>query len=182
MNVIDRVSEAVKKTQQGIFKICHTDVNKASRMIMDAKITLFFGNGGSHALASHIAADITKVSKGKALAVAPFDSVVGLTAWSNDDSYEYTMAQMLKPYTANLNDVCIFFISTSGLSENVMNGMTYTKKPIIFLTNAECEYEDDYPGLLVHLKEPDTRCAENINLAFCHMIVAEIEERFREKH
>lgn len=87
-----------------------------------------FGNGGSAALASHMAADLGKathfpghaslarVKRLKACSVV--DNVPMLTAWANDESYERVFAAQIENFIQP-GDVA-FGISGSGNSPNVL--------------------------------------------------------------
>jgi D-sedoheptulose 7-phosphate isomerase len=89
-----------------------------------------FGNGGSAALASHIACDL-----GKGTTVAgrrPFrvlsltDNVSLITAWANDTSYDNIFAAQLSPFI-QAGDIA-FAVSGSGNSPNVLNGLRVARE------------------------------------------------------
>lgn len=81
-----------------------------------------FGNGGSAALASHMACDLgkgTAPAAGRRLrAVALTDNVALMTAWANDTRYEDIFAQQLENLLRP-GDVALA-ISASGNSPNVL--------------------------------------------------------------
>lgn len=89
-----------------------------------------FGNGGSAALASHLACDLGKGTvngSGKRLrVVALTDNVPLLTAWANDTSYEYIFSEQLTTLLQP-QDVA-FAISGSGNSLNVVHGLRVAKE------------------------------------------------------
>lgn len=170
--VEERIDELSVRTIEGVNSIADDDVLMVAQKILNAKITLLFGNGGSHALASHMAADITKVSKGECLAVCPTDNVAGLTARSNDESYTESIMSLVIPYcSAAEEDVCVIGISTSGASPNVLECLAIIPHPIL-LTNNHTAGEF---GDVICIPEPDVRIAENLNLIFMHMVVDYIE-------
>ena len=89
-----------------------------------------FGNGGSASLASHFANDI-----GKGLArhgrkrfriMSLNDNISTLTAYANDQGYEYVFVEQLKNLM-NSGDLVIG-ISVSGTSANVLNALVYAKE------------------------------------------------------
>ncbi len=99
--------------------------------------TIFtFGNGGSAALASHMAADLGKAThipgppellKLKRLKVLALnDCIPLLTAWSNDASYEVAFASQLENFVQP-GDVA-FGISGSGNSPNVLRALELARK------------------------------------------------------
>lgn len=83
---------------------------------------IFFGNGASASLASHAATDFTKQAKIKAIA---FNDHNLITAFSNDYGYDQWVVKALEFYACP-ND-SIVFISVSGTSPNLVNGLKYAK-------------------------------------------------------
>ena len=95
-----------------------------------------FGNGGSAALASHLAADLGKgthvpgpsslrrVKRLKALALT--DNVPLLTAWANDTDYERVFAAQMENFIA-AGDVA-FGISGSGNSASVLRALELARE------------------------------------------------------
>ncbi|GMV82282.1 MAG: phosphoheptose isomerase [Planctomycetota bacterium] len=84
-----------------------------------------FGNGGSAALASHVAVDLGKgCSRGREKrfrVLSLTDNVPWITALANDDSYDKVFSEQLDNY-AQKRDVAIA-ISASGNSKNVIKAL-----------------------------------------------------------
>ncbi len=100
---------------------------------------LFIGNGGSAAIASHMAADCFNNGNIKALA---FNDAPAVTCISNDYGYEYVFEKPLEMYTEN-GDM-LFAISSSGQSENILRGVNaYQKKNAEIFTFSG--FKDDNP-------------------------------------
>jgi len=80
------------------------------------------GNGGSAAIASHFACDLTKGTRHDALSrfrvVALTDNIPLMTAWGNDASYDRIFAEQLTPLVRP-GDV-VLLISASGDSANIV--------------------------------------------------------------
>ena len=85
----------------------------------DGKI-FFVGNGASASLCSHAATDFTKQAKIRSYA---FNDHNLITALSNDFGYENWVAKAIEFYVQP-NDRVIF-ISVSGNSPNLVNGLKY---------------------------------------------------------
>ena len=83
---------------------------------------IFVGNGASASLASHAATDFTKQAKIPSIA---FNDHNLITALSNDYGYQNWVSKAIEFY-ANPLDM-IFFISVSGESINLINGLDYAK-------------------------------------------------------
>lgn len=96
----------------GIEKAC--DVIKGKT----GKTVYFIGNGGSAAIASHMAIDFWK--NGGMPAVAFNDGPL-LTCISNDFGYKHVFEKPVEMF-ANKGDV-LFAISSSGKSENILMGV-----------------------------------------------------------
>ena len=80
------------------------------------KKTLVVGNGGSAAIASHVAVDLTKNAKIRAI---NFNEADLITCFANDYGYEQWMAQAVAAY-GEPGDVLIA-VSSSGCSKNILN-------------------------------------------------------------
>ena len=89
--------------------ILKTNQNKKKLMI--------FGNGGSAAIASHIAVDFTKAVRIRATNYNEADLI---TCLSNDFGYQYWVSKAIEFY-ADKGDI-IILISSSGTSSNIING------------------------------------------------------------
>jgi len=93
--------------------------------------TIFlFGNGGSAALASHMACDLgkgTAPAAGRRLrAVALTDNVALITAWANDARYEDIFAEQLENLLHPGDVACA--ISASGNSPNILAGLSFARR------------------------------------------------------
>ena len=93
---------------------------------------IIIGNGGSNAIASHLAVDYTKVLKKKCLA---FTDSSMLTCFMNDEGIE----NVYKEYLASFADeeTLVILISSSGNSPNICQSALYCKDnniPFITLT------------------------------------------------
>ncbi|MCW8901350.1 MAG: SIS domain-containing protein [Gammaproteobacteria bacterium] len=81
------------------------------------------GNGGSASIASHASIDFTKAANIRSVT---FNESSLLTCFSNDYGYEYWVEKALGFY-ADKQDMVIL-ISSSGQSENIINGAMQAKK------------------------------------------------------
>lgn len=80
------------------------------------------GNGGSAAIASHLANDLLKAVGVRAMV---FTDAAVLTALTNDDGYETAYAQQVERW-AEADDL-LLAISSSGGSENILQAVTAAK-------------------------------------------------------
>jgi len=96
------------------------DLRKAAGLVMHAhqhqcKI-ICVGNGGSAAMASHVAVDFTKAAGIRAV---NFNEADLITCFANDYGYENWVEKALEAY-ADAGDLAIL-ISSSGKSQNILN-------------------------------------------------------------
>jgi D-sedoheptulose 7-phosphate isomerase len=109
--------------------LAHDGIDEVARALLrayqDRSSVFVFGNGGSAALASHLACDL---GKGTAIdgcerfrVLSLTDNVPLMTAWANDARYEDIFAEQLRNFIRP-GDVA-FGISGSGNSPNVLNGL-----------------------------------------------------------
>jgi len=83
---------------------------------------MFIGNGGSAAIASHMAIDFTKNGGMPAMC---FNDGAALTCLGNDFGYEEVFARQLRAH-ARKGDV-LFAISSSGSSENILRAVAVAR-------------------------------------------------------
>ena len=84
---------------------------------------ILVGNGGSASMASHVAVDITKILKIRAV---NFNEPNLITCFGNDYGYENWVSEALKAYA--LKGDLIIIVSSSGQSKNLTNGAKMAKK------------------------------------------------------
>jgi D-sedoheptulose 7-phosphate isomerase len=78
------------------------------------------GNGASAAMASHVAVDLTKIAR---LRAVTFNEVDLITCFANDYGYENWIAKAIEFY-ADANDL-VLLISSSGASPNIVAAAQY---------------------------------------------------------
>lgn len=84
---------------------------------------ILVGNGGSAAMASHVAVDLTKAAGIRAI---NFNEADLITCFANDYGYENWVLEALKAYS-DPGDLLIL-ISSSGQSKNILNAASIAKK------------------------------------------------------
>lgn len=110
------------------------DIERVSRLLANAyerRRTVFsFGNGGSAALASHFACDLSKGTVNGAMprfrALALTDNIPVMTAWANDSSYDDIFAEQLATF-ASAGDIA-FAVSASGNSPNIIKALRMARQ------------------------------------------------------
>ena len=105
---------------QKLNSIDTTKLEQAASMVWAAhkagKKVIIAGNGGSAAMASHVAVDFTKAASIRAI---NFNEADLITCFANDYGYEHWVEKALEAY-ADKGDLAIL-ISSSGKSQNILN-------------------------------------------------------------
>jgi D-sedoheptulose 7-phosphate isomerase len=103
------------------------DLDRSVAMIREVPINrkkvILAGNGGSAAMASHVAVDLTKAAGIRAI---NFNEADLLTCFSNDFGYEHWVEKALDFY-ADKDDLVVL-ISSSGQSQNILKGAIKAKE------------------------------------------------------
>jgi len=119
-------SNYFKTVSQKLNSIDPTQLEQAASMVCAAhkagKKVIVVGNGGSAAMASHVAVDFTKAAGIRAV---NFNEADLITCLANDYGYEHWVEKALEFY-ADQGDLVIL-ISSSGNSPNIINGAKKAK-------------------------------------------------------
>ena len=109
-----------KTIYQNLESIGSVQLEQASSMAWEthksSKKIIIAGNGGSAAMASHVAVDFVKAAGIRAI---NFNEADLITCFANDYGYENWVAKALEAY-ADKGDLVIL-ISSSGKSQNILN-------------------------------------------------------------
>lgn len=153
--------------------------------------TLFiFGNGGSAALASHLACDLGKgthnpgslemggVKRLKVIALT--DNVPMMSAWANDAGYEHVFAEQMLNFI-QAGDVA-FGISGSGNSPNVLKALELARNvgaTTVGITGFQGGKMKDLLDLGIVVPSDNMQQIEDAHLVLAHMIFLELRRRIR---
>jgi D-sedoheptulose 7-phosphate isomerase len=147
-----------------------------------------FGNGGSAALASHLAADLAKsthipgpasLRQAKRLrALSLTDNVPMLTAWGNDTSYENIFAGQMENFI-QAGDVA-FGISGSGNSPNVLRALELARNVgaiTVGLTGCGGGKMKDLLDCPIIVPSHHMQHVEDAHLILAHLIFLDLKAR-----
>ncbi|MBF0466414.1 MAG: SIS domain-containing protein [Nitrospirae bacterium] len=158
----------------GIAKTCEVVVSGHRQLQTEPqerrRKVMFIGNGGSAAIASHMAIDFWKNGRIKATA---FNDPSLLTCIANDYGYEFVFEKPIEMFADN-GDVLIA-ISSSGNSKNILNGADMAVKkscPVITLSG----FKPDNPlrkkgGINFYVPSNVYGIVEVIHQYICHLIL-----------
>ena len=145
--------------------------------------TLFiFGNGGSAALASHLATDMGKGTvageRARLRVISLTDNVPLMTAWANDFGYENIFAEQLRGL-AQRGDLALA-ISGSGNSRNVVLGIEAAREAgatAMVLTGFDGGRVKELCELCLVVPSNNMQHVEDAHLCAAHAIFTAIRER-----
>jgi len=120
--VVKRTKDSMQNKFLNVVEICFRSIKRGNKIV-------FFGNGGRAADAQHLSTELTvRFSKDRksipALSLVTDTSTI--SAIGNDFGFEHIFSRQIEAL-GKKGDVAIG-ISTSGKSENVINGLKYAKK------------------------------------------------------
>jgi D-sedoheptulose 7-phosphate isomerase len=155
----------------------------STRILLEAyhagRTVFIAGNGGSAAIASHLACDLEKTVAGprgrraarRLRAVSLSDNLATLTAWANDEGYENVFSERLRAH-ADPDDV-LLVISSSGNSPNVLEALR-TARELGMRTIAWVGFGGGEAMQLsectVHVAIDDYGMAEGIHGVIAHLV------------
>jgi len=148
--------------------------------LSSGKKLIFFGNGGSAAEASHMAAEfIGKCEKdiGPHAAISLNDSNVCLTAISNDWNFQDVFSRQITAI-GHSGDLAIG-LSTSGNSENVTKGLEAAKMIGIqtsLWTSSKMEKNLKYVDHLIQVPATRTPRIQEVHLFIGHLLCEYVEK------
>lgn len=170
-------------------RLPYAKINRAVEVLLaayrDGRSVFLFGNGGSAALASHLACDL---GKGTVVDGAPrfrilslTDNVPLMTAWANDACYEDIFAEQLRNLIQP-KDIA-FAISGSGNSPNVLRGLEAAREAgafTIVLTGYRGGKAVGLADLSIIVPSDDMQHIEDLHLSIAHSIFRGVRQEILE--
>lgn len=145
-------------------------VDKARTAHAMGRKIVFVGNGGSAAIASHLAIDYSKNGNLRAMAL---NDGAALTCLANDFGYDQVFAKQIEMHGAD-GDLLVA-ISSSGRSENILNAARAARQHRMFIVTLS-GFAADNPlrslgDLNLFINSPSYGFVEVGHLALCHAIL-----------
>lgn len=186
-------------------KGCEADLTSAFGLLCSVfkshKKMLVAGNGGSASDADHIAGELLKSFRRKgclthselpealerhlqpALPVVPLANLHGaFTAYSNDNAPEWAFAQLV--YALGMPGDCLFVLSTSGSSENILHAaqVAHAKQmKVLGLSGRSGGQLRSLCDVCICVPEEETFKVQELHLPVYHCLCFLLEEHFFEK-
>ena len=149
-------------------------VHTATKAIRGCKgIVWLAGNGGSGALASHMAVDLQLAGVRAQALMDP----VAITCYANDQHYSECFAAQI--YRMVRPQDLLVLISTSGRSANLLNTYGVTDVPILSLTGKNGGPEFGQENYSLHVPSMHTGVIQDIQQVMLHLICYWLMEESR---
>jgi D-sedoheptulose 7-phosphate isomerase len=181
---VRQIIQKSANVKMAMIDACSEDITKGVQLMIEAvkgsKKILWCGNGGSAADAQHMAAELMGglISHDRpaiaSIALTTDSSFV--TAWSNDTGYESIFSRQIEGI-GDSGDVLIA-ISTSGNSENVIQGINLAKKKsmkVIVLTGKSGGKMADLGDVTICIPSDDTQRIQEGHLLAEHILCESVE-------
>lgn len=184
----DKFTAYFKRVQKAIDAIEASSLKKVLDAIYSCyqrqHIMYIFGNGGSAATASHVTGDFLKgisfqLDK-RFKSICLNDNMAGVSAISNDLTYEEVFIEQLKTFLTK--DDLVIGISGSGNSVNVIKALEYAKSinaQTIAFTGYKGGKVKDIVDMVVHVPIQDMEIVEDIHIMIFHAIKQIIIEELK---
>ncbi len=148
------------------------------------RAVFLFGNGGSAALASHMACDLGKgtadVTSKRSRVLSLTDNMALITAWANDINYESVFSEQLQNQLQP-GDVALA-ISTSGNSPNVLRAL-HTAKSLgavtVGLTGFDGGKARQLCDLCIVVPSDNTQIIEDLHSVLAHGMFSVLRTRMQ---
>ena len=170
-------------------RLDHTIVDRMVEDLWTAyeedRTIFFFGNGGSAALASHLACDVAKgtIAQGRRRfrAISLSENVPLMTAWANDFAYQDIFAEPLAGLVRKHDRV--FAISGSGNSMNVIRGLEVAREAgarTLVLTGNDGGSVRELADLCLIVPSNNMQHIEDAHLCSAHAIFTALRQRMEQ--
>lgn len=161
------IDDAGKRTAEQM--LAHTSAKKTNKV-------LFIGNGGSAAIASHMAVDFWKTAGIRSMS---FNDAALLTCISNDCGYEQVFARPIEMF-AKKDDILIA-ISSSGRSPNILNAAQMARDRTCWIVTLS-GFKADNPlraagDLNFYCPSSSYRVVETVHTVICDYILESVISR-----
>jgi D-sedoheptulose 7-phosphate isomerase len=181
-----RGSAYLQAVEKALSTVSMTAFARAVEVLEDARArqadVYVMGNGGSAALAAHLACDFVK---GTASPDRPplrvrslADNVPTLTAWANDVSYERAFAEQLSALARPLD--VVIAVSVTGRSKNILAGLGAARRSgttTVGLLGREQGPAVELVDTRLHVDSDDYGVVETVHLALVHALTAVLRDK-----
>ena len=177
-NIISALEEILKTEK--IYSIIFEIAKEINKIDLQGKLVVIFGNGGSAADSQHFAGELMCTYKNKARkpykAIALTTDTSIITAWSNDFDFDSIFERQIEGLNKSIG--LAIGLSTSGKSQNVINGLKKAKDLDIktCLISGILEEKNKNIDFSIEIPSKDTPTIQTISQVIYHSICEELEK------
>jgi len=173
-NLSDKLEKIQATRKDGSGLDFFTAIESAGQLAMAqteaGRKIIFIGNGASASIASHMSTDFWKNGSMRAIA---FNDAALLTCLSNDCGYENVFGKSVEMF-ADEGDILVA-ISSSGKSENILNGVREARKRGVHVVTLS-GFGSDNPlcgmgDINFYVPDGTYGAVEILHLSVCHCIL-----------
>lgn len=185
--MIDQLKRKIESRQKTLAALLEesADLFKAidtmEHALRNGNKILVFGNGGSAAQASHLAAELVNkfyFERPGLPAIALTTDMANITSIANDSDYKYIFSRQVEALGRE-GDTAVG-ISTSGTSANVLEGLNAAKKKnlktVALCGNRTGALQKTGVDVIVGVKSDDTPVIQELHLFILHMMAETLEK------
>lgn len=195
MNNLEYIKNRFVSSSQHLLKLSNNNellekINllavKCTEAIENGNKLLFIGNGGSAADSQHLAAELVSRFAYDRPGLPAFALTVdssALTAIGNDYGYDKLFSRQVQA-VAKPNDI-LFAISTSGRSENILNGVLEAKKlgvVTVGLTGNQKAHLTEIVDYVLEADSDETPIIQEAHIVIGHTLCGLIEQMMYPKN
>jgi len=170
------MEEVDDKEYMNAARLIHTTIDQNFKIFL-------IGNGGSAAMAMHMANDLSKLVadgiKRPVKAMCLTSEVSTLTAVANDKDYAFIFQHQLENWAVP-GDLVIAY-SCSGVSSNILHAVSWAKEhgvKVLSFTAGESLHQDSDVGVMIPTRE--CQQIEDMHLILSHMMCLDIIGEFND--
>lgn len=170
MSLTDYAAGYFEQIHKALDALDIKSIEAFARVLTNTRMVFVCGNGGSAALASHMAVDLGKVS-GRDIPVIALTDTAWITAVANDNCYAEVFVSQLERL-ARPGDVLVA-ISTSGRSLNVLCAVEWAKAnrlTVVALTNSESNALARMADVVIAVPSTHTGICEDVHSVIMHTL------------
>ena len=173
------------KNQKELSNIINEISKHCIKTIENGGKLIFMGNGGSASDSLHLSAELVgrfQKERNGLPAISLASNVSVITALANDFGYENIFVKQIEALGEKKD--LIIGISTSGLSENIINGLRYAKEngiKTIGMTGKDSNKMSEYCDYIINVPSSKPALIQQSHITIGQLLCLLIEEYFFNK-
>lgn len=171
--------EWLRDLVQAVSFVPDSTLREVAAIIAASEMVVTVGNGGSAALASHMAQAVAKpgyAAGGGRPVICLTDAIPTLTAHTNDGGWNTALLESARPFLERFK-VCLVAFSSSGKSQNICEVAQLARRlgrDVVAFTGFEGEPLRSFSTISIHVSSDDYEVVEPSHDALLHRVQAHL--------